>query len=88
MFMIDYGPHSGAGCHLNWDFPAGFRCRNLRNVIFFDDADAVAIQDSPAVSASGGTLTMAGRLAAGVGAATLMIVAVAAAVAATAVALI
>ncbi|HWS34608.1 MAG TPA: hypothetical protein VN408_17945 [Actinoplanes sp.] len=57
-------------------------------MIFFDDADAVAIQDSPAVSASGGTLTMAGRLAAGVGAATLMIVAVAAAVAATAVALI
>lgn len=88
MFMIDYGPHWGARCHLNRVFLAEFQCRNLRNVIFFDDADAVAFQDSPTLPAAVGTLTMAGRLAAGVGAATLMLVAVAVAVAAAAAALV
>lgn len=84
MLLCDYGPHFGARRHLNWVFPARFRCRNLRSVIFFDDSDAVAVQDSPVFSARIGARVIAGRLAAGAGAATLMIVAVAAAVLATA----
>jgi hypothetical protein len=53
-------------------------------VIFFDDSDAVAVQDAPVLSARFDAWTIAGRLAAGAGAATLMLVAVATAVAVTA----
>jgi hypothetical protein len=78
------GPHLGARRHLNWVFPAEFRCRNLLSVIFFDDSDAVAVQDSPVLSARFDAWTVVGRLAAGASAATLMLVAVAAAIAVTA----
>ncbi|GAA1643548.1 hypothetical protein [Actinoplanes couchii] len=57
-------------------------------MIFFDDSDAVAVQDSPVLAARAGALTIAGRLAAGAGAAALMLVAVAGAIVATAAALI
>ncbi|MDI6102805.1 hypothetical protein QLQ12_29710 [Actinoplanes sp. NEAU-A12] len=53
-------------------------------MIFFDDSDAVAVQDTPALSAPFDLWTVAGRLVAGAGAATLMLVAVAAAAVVTA----
>jgi hypothetical protein len=53
-------------------------------VIFFDDADAVTVQYSPAFPARVDARTIAARLAAGAGAVALMLVAVAAAIAVTA----
>ncbi|BEL04526.1 hypothetical protein Q0Z83_027170 [Actinoplanes sichuanensis] len=53
-------------------------------MIFFDDSDAVTVQYAPTLPARVGARTIAGRLAAGAGAATLMLVAVAGAVALTA----
>lgn len=50
-------------------------------MIFFDDSDAVAVQHSPALPVRIDVRTIAGRLAAGAGAAALMLVAVVAAVA-------
>ncbi|MEU4155173.1 hypothetical protein [Actinoplanes sp. NPDC026670] len=52
-------------------------------MIFFDDSDAVTVQYAPALPTRIDARTIAGRLAAGAGAATLMLVAVAAAVALT-----
>jgi hypothetical protein len=53
-------------------------------VIFFDDSDAVAVQDAPTLTARFDVWTIAGRLAAGAAAATMMLVAVAAAIGVTA----
>ncbi|PRX15843.1 hypothetical protein CLV67_12283 [Actinoplanes italicus] len=86
--MSGDGPHWSARHHLNCVFPVEFRCRNLRSVIFFDDSDAVAVQDAPVLSARFDLWTVAGRLAAGAGAAALMLVAVAAAAAGVTAALI
>jgi hypothetical protein len=83
--MLGDVPHGGARHHLNWVYPIRGRCLSLRSVIFFDDSDAVAVQDAPVLSVRFDAWTGAARLAAGAGAATLMLVAVAVAVAVTAV---